>query len=90
MEARTRKKRKLGSYPFVSVVFSITLALLVIGLFGMLVVHAKKLSTLIQENIEVQVFLDNQLGSSEITKIRRTINSKPFVLNKEVGVSELM
>ena len=87
MEAKTRKKRKLGSYPFVSVVFSITLALLVIGLFGMLVVHAKKLSTLIQENIEVQVFLDNQLGSSEITKIRRTINSKPFVLQKEEGNS---
>ncbi|WP_421871313.1 cell division protein FtsX [Marinoscillum sp.] len=83
MEQKTRKKRKLGSYPFASVTLSITLALFVIGLFGMLALHANKLTTVIQENIELQVFLNKQISSGEITKINRTIGSKPFVLKKE-------
>lgn len=83
MEQKTRKKRKLGSYPFISVTLSITLALFVIGLFGMLALHANKLTTVIQENIELQVFLNKQISSGEITKINRTIGSKPFVLKKD-------
>ncbi|MBR10175.1 MAG: cell division protein [Rickettsiales bacterium] len=85
MEQKTRKKRKLGSYPFVSVTLSITLALFVIGLFGMLALHANKLTTVIQENIELQVFLDKQITTSEITRINRTIGSKSFVLKKDDG-----
>ncbi len=65
MEQKTRKKRKLGSYPFVSVVFSITLALFVIGLFGLMALHTNKLTSIIQENIEVQVFLNKQLSWDE-------------------------
>ncbi|MFT6865366.1 MAG: cell division transport system permease protein [Cyclobacteriaceae bacterium] len=83
MEQKTRKKRKLGSYPFVSVVFSITLSLLVIGMFGMLLIHAKKLTRVIQENIEIQIFLNKSISSTEITKISRSLDSKPFVLKKE-------
>ncbi|MBV6642900.1 MAG: permease-like cell division protein FtsX [Cyclobacteriaceae bacterium] len=85
MEQKTRKKRKLGSYPFISVTISITLALLVMGIFGLLVVHAKKLTLNIQESIEIQVFLNNQLTNTEITRINRSISSKPYTLNKEEG-----
>lgn len=83
MEQKTRKKRKLGSYPFVSVTFSITLALFVIGLFGLMALHANKLTTLIQENIEIQVFLNKQIGSGEITRINKTIGSKSYVLKDD-------
>lgn len=83
MEQKTRKKRKLGSYPFVSVTFSITLALFVIGLFGMLAMHANKLSVLIQENIQIQVYLDKQITSAEITKITKTIEAQPYVIIKD-------
>ncbi len=83
MEQRTRKKRKLGSYPFVSVTFSIMLALMVVGIFGLLLVHANKLTLKIQESIEIQVFLNNQLTSTEVTRINRLISSKPYTLNKE-------
>ncbi|MEQ9307750.1 MAG: permease-like cell division protein FtsX [Marinoscillum sp.] len=83
MEQKTRKKRKLGSYPFVSVTLSITLALFVIGLFGLMALHANKLTGVIQENIELQVFLNKQISSGEITKINRTIGSKQFVLKKD-------
>ena len=46
------RKKKLGSYPTLLVVFSITLALVVIGLFGLLLVHAHKLSEVVRENLE--------------------------------------
>lgn len=87
MEQKTRKKRKLGSYPFISVVFSITLSLLVIGMFGMILIHAKKLTRVIQENIEIQVFLNKNITNSEISKISRSLDSKSFVLKKENSTS---
>ncbi|NQZ75457.1 MAG: ABC transporter permease [Ekhidna sp.] len=83
-EKKVRKKRKLGSYPFVSVVFSITVALLVLGVFGWLVLHSSRLSTRIQENIEVQVYLNKSISRSDITKIQTSIASKPYVLIKEI------
>ena len=82
-EKKTRKKRKLGSYPFASVVFSITVALLVLGLFGWLLIHSSRLGTQIQENIEVQVYLNKNISQSDITKIRTAIASKPYTLVKE-------
>lgn len=85
MEKKVRKKRKLGSFPFLSVVLSTTLALFVIGLFGVMVLHASRLTTLIQENIEIQVFLNKDTPSSEINRISRTIESKPYALKKETG-----
>lgn len=83
MEKKTRKKRKLGSYPFASVTFSVTLALFVIGLFGLMVLHANRLTVIIQENIELQVFLSKEISSSEVTRISRTIGSKDYVLKKD-------
>ncbi|WP_370086589.1 cell division protein FtsX [Ekhidna sp.] len=82
-EKKVRKKRKLGSYPFASVVFSITVALLVLGLFGWLLLHSTRLGTRIQENIEVQVYLNKNISQSDITKIRTAIASKPYILVKE-------
>lgn len=83
MEGKTRKKRKLGSYPILSVTFSITLALFVIGLFGLMALHANKLSSIIQENIEIQVYLNKQISSGEINTINRTLGSKPYVIKSD-------
>lgn len=80
MESRKpRKKRKLGSYPFISVTFSITMALLVIGLFGLLLVHTNRLTTIIQENVEVQVFLKKDIQPGERNRIQRVLTSKRYV-----------
>ncbi|GAB4244166.1 MAG: permease-like cell division protein FtsX [Ekhidna sp.] len=82
-EKKARKKRKLGSYPFVSVVFSITVALCVMGLFGWILLHSTRLGTQIQENIEIQVYLNKNLSQSDINKIRTVIAAKPYTLIKE-------
>ena len=78
-----KKKKKLGSYHITSVVFSNTLALLVIGLFGLLLLHANKLKTFIQENIELQIYLDKGLTDANRIKINKVLASKNYTAKKE-------
>jgi len=82
-ERKARKKKKLGSYPFISVVFSITIALTVLGLFGWVLLHSNRLGNQIRENVEVQVFLNKGLSKSEINKIQSQIAVKKYILYKE-------
>ncbi|MEP5612397.1 MAG: permease-like cell division protein FtsX [Cyclobacteriaceae bacterium] len=89
-EKKVRKKRKLGSYPFASVVFSITVALLVLGLFGWMLLHSSRLGNKIQENIEVQVYLNKDLSRTDINKIYSAVSNKPFTLVKEEPQIELI
>tara|TARA_R110002050_G_scaffold114567_6_gene230163 strand:+ start:5979 stop:6869 length:891 start_codon:yes stop_codon:yes gene_type:complete len=78
-----RKKTRLGSYKFASVLFSITLSLLMMGLFGVIAIQAKKLTSIIRENIEVQVFLNKEMEQSKIDKLISQMSKKPYVLKKE-------
>jgi cell division transport system permease protein len=82
-DRKYRKKKKLGSYPFISVVFSITVALFVMGLFGLMLMVTKNLTIIIQENVEVQVFLNKNLSQNEVIKIKKTLSSKDYVTKKE-------
>ena len=67
----------------ISVVFSITLALFVMGLFSLLLLLSQNLTTIIQENVEMQVFLNKNLSENEIVKITKTLSSKDYVTKKE-------
>ena len=78
-----KKKKKLGSYPIASVVFSNTLALLVVGLFSLLLLHASKLKTFIQENIELQIYLDKGLTDANRIKINKVLANKSYTAQKE-------
>ncbi len=75
--ARTRKK--LGSYPSISVIFSITLALFVMGLFGILIVYSGELERVVRENFHVQVFLKNDLTDSTRAVIKGNLERQQFV-----------
>ncbi|UII20968.1 cell division protein FtsX [Fulvivirga ligni] len=80
---KSKKKKKLGSYPYTSVVFSITLALLVIGLFGLLILHTNRLSELIKDNIELQVYLDKDITDNQRIQIQKTLSSKDYASEKD-------
>ena len=95
------RKKKLGSYPTLLVVFSITLALVVIGLFGLLLVHAQKLSEVVRENLEVQVYLDRDLPETELLRLQQDLGQQAFVaerngkpqirfVSKEEGARQLL
>ena len=82
-ENKVRNKKKLGSYPSVSVIFSVTLSLFVIGLFGLLVLHANRLTELIQENIEIQVYLDKNISQNQQIQVLKTLSAKDFVRKRQ-------
>lgn len=88
VEKKYKKKKKLGSYPYVSVVFSITLALFVVGLFGLLLLHANQLKDLIRQNIEVQVYLNKYITENQRIKINKTLASKDYVLVED-GIPQI-
>ncbi|MEM0939578.1 MAG: permease-like cell division protein FtsX [Bacteroidota bacterium] len=82
-EKKVRKKRKLGSYPFASVVFSLTLALSVLGFIGWILLHSSSLGAKIQESVEIQIYLNKNISLSDINKIHTVLASKPYTLVKD-------
>ena len=83
------RKKKLGSYPTLLVVFSITLALMVVGLFGLLLLHAHKLSDVVRENLEVQVYLERNLPETELLRLQQDLGRLPAVAEKADGQPQI-
>ncbi|MGI4875103.1 MAG: cell division protein FtsX [Janthinobacterium lividum] len=77
------RKKKLGSYPTLLVVFSITLALVVVGLFGLLLLHAHRLGEAVRENLAVQVYLERNLPETELLRLRQDLEHQPFVAERD-------
>lgn len=84
-----KKKKRLGAYPYVSVVFSITLALFVVGVLGLLIIHSQKLSKLIKENIEVQVYLKKDISEQQRIKVRKLLEQYEFVAKDDTGAPRI-
>lgn len=80
---KVKKKKKLGSYPYASVVFSITLALFVMGIFGLLILFSNKLSENIRGNVQMQAYLEKSVPEAERIKIQKIISAEPFVYNQD-------
>jgi cell division transport system permease protein len=73
------RKKKLGSYPYLSVVLSITLALFVIGVFGLLLIYSKELERVVRENVKIQVYLKNQITEGQRLQIEKNLSSRYFL-----------
>jgi cell division transport system permease protein len=82
-EVKSKRKKRLGSYPYFTVVFSLILALFVIGLGGLLILQASKLSTIVKENIEIQIYLDRYLTPVETANVEKTLTKRAYLDNKE-------
>ncbi|TAG56334.1 MAG: ABC transporter permease [Cytophagales bacterium] len=76
------KRKTLGSYPFFSVIFSISMALFVIGLFGLLVIFTNNLSSIIKENIEIHVYLDHGLNHLDKQNVLKRFYNQDYVAQK--------
>ncbi len=83
-QVKFKKKKKLGSYPYFSVVFSNTVALFVIGLFGLLLIQSRRLTQIIRNNIEIQIYLDKDISDSNISRLRNILSNSEYIL-KDTG-----
>jgi cell division transport system permease protein len=81
-----KAKKQLGYFKFGSVLFSTTLSLFIVGLFGIILIQASSLTKMIRENIEIQVFLDKGLSQQQLAELLKDLAKKPFVLQTENSV----
>jgi cell division transport system permease protein len=75
-----RKKTNVGGYPTGRILFSLTLALLLIGACGLLAIQSKRLVTQVRESNEVRAFLDNNLSDEARQRLATELGQQPFVL----------
>ena len=76
-ESNITRRRFRSSY-IVSTI-SITLVLLMLGLIGLLLLNARKLSDYVKENIGFTVYLDNDIKDVDILRIQKNLDAKPYV-----------
>ena len=75
-----KRKKKLGHYHYASVIFTTTLALFVIGIFGVLMLQTNELKNNIQSNIELQVYLNKDISSTQRIRIETQIETSGILI----------
>jgi cell division transport system permease protein len=83
---RSAHKKKLGGYPAIGVVTSITLALFVLGLFGNLIIYSNQFGRIVRDNLNIKVFLKSTLTETQRNQLERTIGAKKFVAKAENAI----
>src|SRR5690349_6224091 len=76
---KTTRKKKLGGYPATGVVISITLALFVVGLFGILLMYSNQLEKQVRQNIRMQVYLKSTVSETQRTEIKNKLLALEYV-----------
>ena len=74
-----KKNRKLGSYPSMLIILSLTSALFLVAFSGWIALTSKQLVLYIKQNIEVQVYLDKSLTQIQKDSVRNLIAQKSYV-----------
>lgn len=83
-----RRNKKLGSYPGVLIVVSLTVALFLIGFCGWTALTSREIIRYLKQNIEVQVYFEKNLTKSQTDSLQLVISTYPFVL-KDEGIPQL-
>ncbi len=77
VETKSGNKRLRSSY--LSSVISISLVLFMLGLLGMLVLDAKKISDYIKEHVQLNVFLNDDVSDQEISAFQNLLSSNAAI-----------
>ncbi len=90
MSKNSEQASKKGIKTFyISTIFSISLVLLMVGLLGLIVLHAKNLSNFVKENIVLNIILDEQAKDADIFKLQKEIEKNPAIKDTEYISKEL-
>ena len=76
-------KKTFGNFPFISVIFSVSLSLLLLGIFSFFVLSSFEVKKLIQENTELNIYLNKGISSSQVDQIKTILYTKDYVLSKD-------
>lgn len=79
---------------YISTIFSIALVLLMLGLLGLILVHAKNLSNYVKENIVLNVIVDEGAKEADVLAFQKELNANAAIkqtqyVNKELAARNL-
>jgi cell division transport system permease protein len=68
---------------YVSTIISITLVLFMLGLLGIIVLNAKRVSDYVKENIGFSLYLQEETSQKQVDQLMASLQDKPFVRTAE-------
>lgn len=74
---------------YISTVFGIAMVLLMVGLLGLILVHANKLSRYVKENIVVNVYVDEAAHEADVFQLQKQLDANPMVKQTQYVSKEL-
>lgn len=80
-------KRRLKT-SYLSTIVGITLVLYMLGLLGLIIMHAKKLSDYVKENIGFTVFLNEDVKEVDIIQLQKSLDAREYVKTTEYITKE--
>lgn len=75
------RRRYKSSY--VTTLVSITLVLFMLGLLGLLALHAQKLSDYVKENIGFRIYMKNNVREADIVKLQKILDATDYIKSTE-------
>jgi cell division transport system permease protein len=91
-EEKYNKRRLINAY--ISSVVSISLVLFMLGLLGLIIFHAKKISNQVKENIGFSIYMKDSAKEANIIKFQKYLDICPYTkstqyITKEQAAKEL-
>ncbi len=62
--------KRLGSYPGILIIISLSVALFLIGFCGWIALSSKELIKYVKQNIEIQIYLERDLNANQISQLK--------------------
>jgi cell division transport system permease protein len=92
MSENTSKRKLLGST--ITTVISLSLVLFMLGLLGIIILNARKLSNNVKESIGIQIILNDNAKEVNVQRLTKTIDATDYVkstefVNKEEAAKRL-
>lgn len=87
VETSYSSKKKKTFY--ISTIISISLVLLMVGLLGLIILHAKSLSNYVKENIVLSVIVSENAREVDIIRLQKQLDTNPFVKSTQYVSKEL-
>ncbi|PWG78680.1 cell division protein FtsX [Pararcticibacter amylolyticus] len=85
VSASSRKTKQV----YISTVISIALVLLMIGLLGLMLVHARNLSNYVKENIVLNIIVSDGAKEVDVLSLQKQIDTHPYVLHTQYVSKEI-
>ena len=78
-EESFQKRRLRGSY--ISVILSVSLVLFTLGMLGLIMLYAQKISVQVKENIGFTIYLEDDIKEVDVERLQKAIDISPYSLS---------